>query len=620
MTVTVPETVADVLSFHARLRPTAVAIEAFDRVPATYAALVAQAERTRLALRSFGVGPTDRVAIVLPDGADTAVMFLSVAACAVAAPLNPAYRDREFAFHLDSLAARAVVVPAGSIGGVVDVAYRRGIAVIEMSRRNDHAGAFELSCDRRAGTACESASVTPDALALLLHTSGTTARPKLVPLTHANICAAAHQNAAVVELGPDDRSLAVTPLFHVGGLICAVLSPLYAGGSVVCTPGFHAPHFLDWLRAYEPTWYGAVPTMQRAIVDQARQRGSGPIQSKLRFIQAGSAAMDPGLPAELERVFGVPVLARYGMTETSGPIAASPLPPRVRKPGSVGIATGVDIAVIDEHGRTLGQNQVGEIVVRGANVMGGYERNPEANAIAFVNGWFRTGDQGYQDEDGYFFITGRLKEIINRGGEKISPREIDDVLLEHPSITQAVTFAMPDSQLGETVAAAVVVRPGAQLDQRELRGFVANRLAFFKVPARIVVLDELPKGPTGKVQRIGLAERLGLLDRARNPLLANGKTDLKPLGSTGQRVARIVADVLALPEVGVDEDFFELGGDSLKAMQVMARIQQQFAVEVSVRILFDAPTIGDLTAAVDASVIERTLPHADAHQRLQSVS
>jgi len=596
-----PQTVADLLSSQARVRPTAVAIEALDGRPATYAALAGQAGRTRRALRAFGVRPTDRVAIVLPDSAEAAVMFLTVAACAVAAPLNPAYREAEFAFHFDDLSVRAVIVPAGSTGAVIAVAHARGLAIIEMSRRDGQAGLFDLSCERHAGAVPDGdASVAPDATALLLHTSGTTARPKLVSLTHANLCAAARQNNAVVDLGPDDRALAVMPLFHVGGLIRSLFSPLYAGGSVVRTPGFQAPRFLEWLQIYRPTWYAAGPTTQRAILDQVQKRGLLPVRSTLRFVQVGSAPTRPALHAALEQAFGVPILTRYGMTETAGQITSNPLPPQLRKPGSVGQAVGVDVSVMDKQGRMLGHNQIGEIVVRGPNVIRAYESSPEVNATAFVNGWFRTGDQGYQDEDGYFFLTGRLKEVINRGGEKIAPREVDDVLLDHPSVAHAVTFAMPDARLGEAVAAAVVPNPGATLDELDLREFVARRLAFFKVPARIVVLDELPTGPTGKIQRIGMAARVGLLDAAP-PAGDGGAMQADDL--VERRIGEIAAEVLGVAGVDTTLSFLDCGGDSVMLAQLVARIRDLFSVDVTLIEVFDAPSL----AAVAGLVTHRVL-------------
>jgi acyl-CoA synthetase (AMP-forming)/AMP-acid ligase II len=232
--------------------------------------------------------------------------------------------------------------------------------------------------------------------------------------------------------------------------------------------------------------------------------------NRLRFIRSSSSSLAPQVIRELESVFDAPVIESYGMTEAAHQMASNPLPPAQRKPGSVGIAAGPQVSVIDAAGNPQPAGVPGELAIRGQNVMRGYENNPAANADAYINGWFRTGDQGVMDADGYFTITGRLKEIINRGGEKISPREVDEVLLDHPSVAQCVTFAVPHDMLGEDVAAAVVLREGAQVAEKDLRSFAQTRLADFKVPRKIVILEEIPKGATGKVQRIGLAQKLGL--------------------------------------------------------------------------------------------------------------
>jgi acyl-CoA synthetase (AMP-forming)/AMP-acid ligase II len=300
------------------------------------------------------------------------------------------------------------------------------------------------------------------------------------------------------------------PPFHIHGLIAAVLATLEAGASVVCTPGFDAMKFFSWLSEFKPTWYTAVPTMHQAILARAARNPEAAAASRLRLIRSSSASLPPQVLAELERVFQAPVVEAYGMSEAAHQMASNPLPPQVRKPGSVGPSGGPEIAIMNEAGDLLAARETGEVVIRGENVTAGYENNPEANRTAFTNGWFRTGDQGFLDEDGYLHLTGRLKEIINRGGEKISPREVDEVLLDHPAVAQVVTFALPHEKLGEEVAAAVVLASGEAPTARELREFAAQRLADFKVPRKFVFLDEIPKGPTGKPQRIGLAKILGL--------------------------------------------------------------------------------------------------------------
>jgi len=474
-----------------------------DGLAATVAAAGAQ-------LAGAGAGPGDAVAIVLPNGPEMAAAFLAVAAHATAAPLNPAYTETEFAFYLEDLEARLLIVAEAAETPARTAAARLGIPVVAL-RPGTAAGAFTLVRDDGGPLAAGTARANgPEDVALVLHTSGTTSRPKIVPLTSRNVCASAENIATTLELTAEDRCLNIMPLFHIHGLVAAVLASVHAGAAVTCTPGFDAMRVFGWMAAARPTWYTAVPTMHQAILTRAKRNADTLAALRLRFIRSSSASLPVPVLEELEATFGCPVIESYGMTEAAHQMASNRLPPGERKSGSVGCAAGPEVAVIGEGGRLLGAGETGEIVIRGENVTGGYRNNPEANAENWTDGWFRTGDQGVMDEDGYLAIKGRLKEIINRGGEKISPREVDDVLMAHPAVAQAVTFAMPHRMLGEDVAAAVVLADGATADARELKAFAARTLAAFKVPGTIEIVDEIPKGATGKLQRIGLAEKLGL--------------------------------------------------------------------------------------------------------------
>ena len=488
----------------------ATAILAPDRGALTHAGLRRLMAETVARLNALGIGRGDRVAIVLPNGPEMATAFVSVAAAATTAPLNPAYREEEFDFYLSDIGAKALIVATDEAGPSVAVAQRRGIAVLRLIPDVDGpAGWFTLE-GAAMGAAGRPGLAEAGDVALLLHTSGTTSRPKLVPLTHANLAASAAHIGTVLGLEPGDRCLNIMPLFHIHGLIAAVLASLAAGGSTFCTPGFNALRFFAWLGEAGPTWYTAVPTMHQAILARAARNPEAVAAAKLRFIRSSSASLPPQVMAELEALFGCPVIESYGMTEAAHQMTSNPLPPAPRKPGSVGIAAGPEVAIMAEDGGLLGPDTVGEIVIRGPNVTAGYENNPAANASAFAHGWFHTGDQGTLDADGYVRVTGRLKEIINRGGEKISPREVDEVLMDHPAIAQVVTFAVPHDKLGEEVAAAIVLREGQAATDGEIREFCSTRLADFKVPRRILIVDEIPKGATGKLQRIGLAQKLGL--------------------------------------------------------------------------------------------------------------
>ena len=502
-----PKTVVELIE---RAEDEAVAIAAPERSPLTFSDLRAHVERTVTALNQLGIGRDDAVAIVLPNGPEMATAFVSIAAGATTAPLNPAYKEEELEFYLSDLNARLLVVESGRDSPARRVAAKLGIGVAELSPDPGPAGLFELAGDPVRAAPDRGGLAEEGDVALALHTSGTTSRPKLVPLSHANICATAANVGESLALTPEDHCLNIMPLFHIHGLMAAVLASLGAGASVYCTPGFNAMKFFGWMRDASPTWYTAVPTMHQAILARA-PRNSEIIESgRLRLVRSSSASLPPQVMTELEDTFGAPVIESYGMTEAAHQMASNPLPPRARKPGMVGVAAGPEVAVMDNAGDLLPGGSVGEVVIRGPNVTSGYQNNPEANAGAFTNGWFRTGDQGVIDDEGYLRLTGRLKEIINRGGEKISPREVDEVLLDHPAVVQAVTFAMPHDKLGEEVAAAIILSDGSNVSERELREFAGSRLAGFKVPRRVVFLDEIPKGPTGKLQRIGLAEKLGL--------------------------------------------------------------------------------------------------------------
>jgi acyl-CoA synthetase (AMP-forming)/AMP-acid ligase II len=487
----------------------AVAIAAPGRPPLIYARLRGHVDGTVEALNALGIGRGDRVAIVLPNGPEMACAFLAVACAATTAPLNPAFRAEEFDFTLSDLDARALIVAAGAETPARAVAAARGIAVYELETSGEAAGPFALAGPVQ-GRAREPGPAQAGDVALVLHTSGTTSRPKLVPLTHANLCASVRHIVDSLALVAADRCLNVMPLFHIHGLIAAVLSSLAAGASVACTPGFNALRFFAWLDELAPSWYTAVPTMHQAILARAARNADIVARAGLRLVRSSSASLPPQVMGELESTFGAPVIEAYGMTEACHQMTSNPLPPAPRKAGTVGVAAGPEVRVLNDDGAFARAGEVGEVVIRGANVTRGYENNPQANASAFADGWFRTGDQGVLDDSGYLTITGRLKEIINRGGEKVSPREVDEVLMDHPAIAQVVTFAVPHPRLGEEVAAAVVLRDGAEANEREVRDFAAARLADFKVPRKVVFLDEIPKGATGKLQRIGLAGKLGL--------------------------------------------------------------------------------------------------------------
>jgi oxalate---CoA ligase len=558
--------VGDLLQPAGAEEPGAPALIAPGRSSLTYAALLELVSGIAGGLRGSGIGPEGRVALLVENGPEAASAFLAIAQAAVVAPLNPGYRAQELAFYLEDLGAQAIVVSATLDTAARDVASARGIRVLDLHvDPSAPAGVFALE-GVRPDVPIEPGP-DPDSNALVLHTSGTTSRPKLVPLTHRRLCVSADSVGRTLKLTPGDRCLNVMPLFHIHGLVAALVASLRSGASVACCPGFHQLRFFDWLDELKPTWYTAVPTMHAAVLSRAQAHQKTVVRHRLRFIRSSSAALPVPVLEALEVAFGVPVIEAYGMTEAAHQMASNLLPPGVRKPGTVGPAAGPEIAILDESGGLLAPGEIGEVAIRGANVFSGYEANPEANEIAFSDGWFRTGDEGLLDDDGYLTLRGRIKEIINRGGEKISPIEVDDALLRHEAVAQAVTFAMDDPHLGEEVAAAVVLGPDSHADARALQDFVGAQLAPFKVPRRIFVLDEIPKGPTGKVQRIGLAERLGI-----NPN-ATAVVNRPPYRFLEPQLIAIWESVLDIPDLSVADDFFALGGDSILGAEAVARVR-----------------------------------------------
>ena len=494
-----PSTVAALLA-HGASEHQALVVP--GRLSFSYARLRELTDEAAHSLVAYGIGAGDRVAMVLPNSAAAIVFFIAASTVATACPLNPAYKEEEFRFYLEDVGARFLLVPPGE-GEAARRAMPAGGIVIEAS----------LDAEGRANVNGASPRIQGDSLkpsaagdiGLVLHTSGTTSRPKRVPLLHANLTASVANIIATYELTPDDASLCVMPLFHVHGLVASALATFGSGGTVIAPDHFSPLGFWPLMQTAKPTWFTASPTPHQLVL--ARLQDDRPAGTeRLRFVRSCSSALSPALMALMEQRYGVPVLEAYGMTEASHQMSSNPLPPASRFAGSVGPGTGVEIAVVDEAGAALPTGTSGEVVIRGPNVTRGYEDNPQANAAAFVKGWFRIGDVGTLDRAGYLRLIGRIKELINRGGEKIAPREIDEVLESHPAVKEAVAFGVPHPTWGEEVAAAVVLV--APATEKELLAYSRERLADFKVPKRLHIVESIPRTPTGKVQRRFVAEQL----------------------------------------------------------------------------------------------------------------
>jgi len=591
------ETIYQSIAAQAEHAAEAIAIAAAGREPLTFARLREQINYVVEVLNRNAIGRGDRVAVVLPAGPDLAAVSLGVLAGATVAPLNPEYKAAEFEFYLESLGAKLLITQAGLGSPARTVAAAKKIPILELAATPDPiAGVFLLTGDSGRCKSAQPGFADASDIGLVLHTSGTTSRPKAVPLTQRNLWASVNNLVASLQLTAADRCLHMLPQFHIGGLIDVLAAPLSVGGSVICASGFSVAQFYRGLEQHAPTWCQAVPTMLQEILAYAEDHRPSIKKNRLRLMRSVSAPLPASVMADFERVFSVPVIEIFGMTETAGLITSNPLPPRNRKPGSAGIAAGSEVAIMGEAGELLAATCKGEVVVRGASLTAGYEDIAEENARAFIGGWFRTGDEGYLDADGYLFITGRIKEIINRGGEKIAPREIDEILLTHPAIAEAASFAVPHPSLGEEVAAAIVLQPGETVGKQELIAFLSARLAYFKVPRLIHFIDGLPKGPGGKLLRNALAHRLGAT-------VAEAALEAPPveLASTpvGKTVAAMWAKALNLNEVGIHSDFFDLGGDSLKAASVINELQRDWGATVYVTAIFDAPTVAQFESYLE---------------------
>ena len=483
-----------------------VALTSENSPPLLYKDLKSFVNKIASQLAGNGISNKDRAAIVLPNGPFMASSFLTLSSYMSAAPLNPSYKTNEYEFYLKDLNPKIVIVEPNSSNEVVGVAKNLNIPVCEMKiKKDDPSGLFNLFD-------IESEYQLPEENdeGLVLHTSGTTSRPKIVPLTNKNIYSSTENISKSLNLSEADHCLNIMPLFHIHGLIAILAASIRSGASICASNGFNALKFLELAKSEKITWYSGVPTMHQAILLRAEKNLELAKNLNLRLIRSSSASLPPAVFEKLNSVFGCSVIEAYGMTEATHQMTSNPLPPKKQKPGFVGIPAGPEVCIMDEKDKILDQGETGEVCIKGDNVTLGYDNNPEANKNSFTNGWFRTGDQGYFDQNGYLKISGRLKEIINKGGEKISPLEVDNVLMDHPLIEQAVCFGYEDKMLGEDIAAAIIVKEGKNCSETDVKTYAQEKLAKFKIPKKIFFVNEIPKGATGKLQRNVLAKNFGL--------------------------------------------------------------------------------------------------------------
>ncbi|KAK8215246.1 hypothetical protein M8818_002258 [Zalaria obscura] len=505
-------------AFSASSDSTAIIVPGSPALTVSYKRLSADIYAFQQKLARLGVAPASAVSIALPNSYPFIVAFLAASwQRAIAAPLNPAYKQSEFEFYIDDLKSAVVLVPRGQGDGpAVKAAKKYKAAVAECYWDGQEVvldvkdeGKLKGNGNKMVETA------QPGDVALVLHTSGTTGRPKAVPLSHKNLARTMNNIVRTYQLTPQDRTMLVMPLFHVHGLLAGFLAPLLSGGSVIVPPKFSASEFWRDFNEHKANWYTAVPTIHQILL-------KSPLPSpmpKIRFIRSCSSPLSPKVFHELEKTFEAPVLEAYAMTEAAHQMTSNPLPPAQRKPGSVGLGQGVEVKILDQDGKEVAQGKEAEICIRGENVTAGYLNNPEANKSSFTaEGFFRTGDQGKKDEDGYVIITGRIKELINKGGEKISPIELDNTLMQNPKVSEAVSFAIPDDMYGQEVAVAVVLKEGQKLGSEELKSWMAERVAKFKLPKKVYFTNVMPKTATGKIQRRMVAEAMSKQDSPKAKL------------------------------------------------------------------------------------------------------
>jgi oxalate---CoA ligase len=579
--------VLETLRLRAAEMPDAPAILAPGRPPATFAALAAHAANLSRSLAGAGLGRNSILAAVLPDDATTLCGFLGACPATAFAPLNPELREAEFESAFEDLRPSALLVAAGSSSGSVAAAGTMGIPVLEAQPNPEgQAGLFSV-CPSSA-PAAPAMEPQPSAPALLLQTSATTGRAKFACLTHANLAAIVETATSSTLLNRDDRMLNILPLFHLQGLGAAFLQ-LLLGGSAVCAWPFDVRRFLTSMKDFGPTWYSAVPSLHRAILALLRENPDVKNGLRLRFVRSVGSPLPAELLAELEEALRVPVVEGYGLTE-AGMVTSTPIRPYRPKPGSAGVRITPGMEIANDIGNIVPAGREGEIVLRGPNVISDYRVGGQAVAVTQGEGWFRTGDLGRFDNEGYLFVTGRKKEMINRGGEKIVPAEIDDALRAHPAVKEAAVFALEHPLLGEEVAAAVVLRDGEAAGQTALRDFLSTRLASFKIPTVWVFTDRLPRGASSKVQRWRLAQDYAQAHRIRQVLPG------PPLTEEQAKLAEIWATVLDIPAPGIDEDFFDLGGHSLASVQILGRIKRSLGVTLPYDALLSQPTIRRLAA------------------------
>ena len=559
---------------HAERQPDHAAVVASGFAILSYRELQHLIDEVHTALRQAGFGRGARIAIAMRNGPQAALAIVAVACSAVSIPLNPRQTPNEIETSLAALRPDAVLVAKGADSAARRAAERDGITIIEAAHTKDDALGFSIGEPATSFARAPNKSREPNAEtpAFILQTSGTSAEPKLIPTSHRNMLAAAARVRTWFDLTPQDRCLCVSPVFYAHGLHVTVFAALLSGGTIAFPKDASKFDHSEWFGALKPTWYSAGPTLHRWVFDHIKSEADAKVGHSLRFVLSGGAPLPRDVQQGLEQTLGVPVVEHYGSSEGMQ-ICSNLLPLGRSKPGTVGVPLPDTIRIVADEGLRLPAGEWGEILVGGPTVVSGYLDAPALNSVAFADGWFKTGDVGSLDEDGYLTLHGRKDDLINRGGEKIAPVEIDDALMRHPAVDEAAAFPVRHSRLGEDIAAAVVIRSGVSATPDELRGYLQDKLASFKIPRQIKIRDELPKGQTGKVMRRRLTELLEEEDAAETP--APGPRlveDTLANSSLVIQLTEIWERLLKMSPITLDDDFFQNGGNSLLAMEMHAEL------------------------------------------------
>ncbi len=477
----------------------------------TFGGLRARCQQLGGVLARAGLDRPAKVGFLMDNGYWTAAVMLgTIYSGHVTVPLNAVASKANLRHALKNAQVEVVFVSENYRDWLADI-IGHDFATLNIRQIAVHPVDGIVGIDDAPG-ATEQVSLSGDSMGMILHTSGTVGLPKGAVLTHTNMIAGGHNVARAHQLTKEDIAYCVLPLYHINGQIVTCIAPLICSSAVVMPHKFSARQFWPHVRQYQCSWISIVPTMAKYLLDNAHRDGFAADASglhRLRLGRSASSAMPAGMHADFEKTFNIPMLETMGLTETAAPILSNPLPPAKRIAGSVGIAYGNQVKVVDEKNREMSAGQVGEIVVKGDNVIREYYNDTEATQSAFTDdGWFATGDLGYQDENGYFFVTGRIKELIIKGGENISPREIDDVLYHHSAVREAGAFGYPDETYGQEIAVAVALKDGQACTESELIEFCNAELGRFRSPKRIFFMDNLPKGPSGKIQRLQVANTI----------------------------------------------------------------------------------------------------------------